>query len=85
MIYSHKVLTEQESANVLALLKHYEGYDKLDILIEMSVDDPAEILTRVNINKKNIEVIKTEAMPQEVMYCTSDHCEIDYTKNKKSC
>lgn len=51
MIYNHRKLTDQESYIVFALMKHYEGYDKLDIIIELAVDDPTTILNR-NTKKK---------------------------------
>jgi len=51
MIYNHRVLTKKEASTVQALLIRYKDYDKLDILIELAVYDPADVLTR-KINKK---------------------------------
>lgn len=75
MIYNHKVLTEQEKTSVLALIKHYQDYDKLDIIIELAVDDPTAILNRI-IKKKKKET-KTQSAPAEILYCDSDHCEFN--------
>lgn len=66
MIYDHKHLNQQEVIQVEALLQHYKGYDRLDIIVELAVNNPADILLREPKNKK-IEKIASEPMPN-VLY-----------------
>ena len=73
MIYDHRVLNEKEKTTVLILLEHYKNYDRLDIIIELALFNPDEVLTRSYKKKK--EEIKTQAIPEELKYCDSDHCE----------
>ncbi len=80
-LYEIKKLTTQELTLLKALLKLYEGYDKLDLLIEQVITP--EYFTREEIKEIKIEIIKTESMPNEVMFCTSDKCEFDPTKMGK--
>lgn len=75
MIYDHNLLTEDEVVNLKGLLSRYEGYDKLDILIEMIVSDPKKFVSR---SKKVIkkETVTSEAMPEELRFCDGDKCSI---------
>lgn len=73
MIYNHRKLTKQESMIVFALMEHYRKYDKLDIIIEMAVANPTDILTR-NIKKKKKE-LKTQPIPEELKFCDGDSCQ----------
>ncbi|MCP4651697.1 MAG: hypothetical protein GY853_16670 [PVC group bacterium] len=72
-----KLLTNSELSMLKSLLDLYKGYDKLDLLIEQVVTP--EYFTRKEIKEIKKEVI-SEVMPNEVMYCTSEKCEIDPLK-----
>lgn len=82
MIYNHKCLNNDESLKVVALLEHYRGYDFLDLIIELAVANPYDILKRTQKNKK-IQTIVSEPMPAEIMYCTTDSCELPVTLTKE--
>ena len=76
MIYNHRVLNPQEQVILRGLLVTYQKYDKIDLLIEMCVSDPQEVLKR-KPKKKKENIIKSEPMPEELKFCNSDHCEYD--------
>jgi hypothetical protein len=79
-VYDLGVLKPEEVVLLKASMAHYKNYDKLDILIEMSLPDPYDVLTRKKIKK----VIKYEGnanpLPEAEKFCNTDHCEIDYSK-----
>ena len=83
MIYNLNVLNQTELKTVKSLIVQYKYHDKIDLIIEMSVDDPKEVRKR-NYNKKKKKEIKTQSAPAEILYCDSDRCEIDYSHNNKS-
>lgn len=76
MIYDYRVLTKDESIIVNGLLEHYKGYDKLDMIIEMAVNDPESVLKRHFIQAIKKEEVISQPMPEGVKYCTGDHCTI---------
>ena len=83
MIYNLNVLNQTELKTVKSLIVQYKYHDKIDLIIEMSVDDPKEVRKR-NYNKKKKKEIKIQSAPVEILYCDSDRCEIDYSHNKSS-
>lgn len=76
MIYNHRLLNEEEASILYALIQHYKGYDKLDILIEMSTHRPQELMRTEKVRLLLDKKVKNEAMPEELKFCDSDQCEI---------
>jgi hypothetical protein len=46
MLYDLKKLNERETLSLSGLLKHYQDYDKLDLLIELIIEDLDEFSNR---------------------------------------
>lgn len=75
MIYDHKCLKEDEALAVRALMDRYNGYDKLDILIELVIENPHEFLKR-KPKQTNIQKEVLEALPEALKFCDGDKCSI---------
>jgi len=77
-LYEIRKLSKSELLRLKALIKLYEGYDKLDLLIEQVITP--DYFTREEIKelKKTPEI--KELVPQELLYCDGDKCVIDPTK-----
>lgn len=52
MIYNLNVLNQTELKTVKSLIIQYKYHDKIDLLVEMSVDDPKEVRKRNNKKKE---------------------------------
>ncbi len=85
-IYNVKKLNMEEIVLLKILLHRYKEYDKLDILIELVAQPDYHTRDFQNGYKiKKTPEILVQAMPNEVMFCTSDKCEIDPRKMGAGC
>ena len=79
-VYNIELLNSEEVVLLKANMAHYKGYDFLDILIEMSVPDPYDLLTRKKIKKEKKVEFNPNPLPEDEKFCNTDHCEVDYSK-----
>ena len=80
-IYDHFLLTKEEQLEVRTLLDQYKDYDRLDMCIEMVIENPSEFFMRKRFGKLKIEVKKINVMPEALKFCDGGKCEVDYSKS----
>lgn len=86
MIYDTRKLQEKEEVSELKrLLSIYREFDKLDIIIDLTIQNLGisreEFKTR-KVNGKKEKFIKINSPPEAIKFCTGDKCEIPIFMNK---
>jgi len=81
MIYNIKKLLPTELEKFYHFIQLYKNYDKIDLLIEMVIDNKEEVLSRI-IEEKIEKEIFINNLPDELKYCDGAHCEIDYSQSE---
>jgi len=79
-LYEIKKLTPSELLRLKALLQLYEGYDKLDMLIEQVITP--DYFTRKEIQEMKEEVLRSDSIPEELKFCDGGKCEIGLVETK---
>jgi len=80
MLYDIKRLTGKELLRLKILLKLYEGYDKVDFLIEQVITP--DYFTRKEIQEMKEEVLRSDSIPEELKFCDGGKCEIGFVETK---
>lgn len=75
MHYDLQLLNSIELNSLSTLLKKYKDYDKIDILIELTIGEKNDILSREkNKEKKEEKIINN--IPEELKFCDGDKCSV---------
>ena len=75
-VYSLSLLKKDETELLRGLIARYNNYDKMDILIEMCLQNPEEFFTRINEKVPLIPYVNVNSMDEALKYCDGGSCEI---------
>ncbi len=84
MIYDIHCLNEDEMKVFMANLEHYKNHDKLDLLVELSTNDPYDLIMRTKNKKKEKKIELEENINQiseDLKFCDGDSCMVDYSRH----